>query len=457
MEHAGQTQRLSRRRFLAVAVAAVSASSHPVVAQTQTADVLVIGAGIAGLAAARALTDAGLRVKVLEARDRIGGRVNTSTELGIPVDLGASWIHGVTGNPITQLARQAKLKTVPTDYDNIARRGPAGQLLEDTGIDDLAEDVLERVDAIARDRQRRKQPDITLRAGINQALAPMRLSADGVRNLEYAINTGVEHEFAADVSELSLYQRDYGDELGGGDVIFADGYTGIARALATGLDIVLNTAVTRIAHNARGVTVNTRTGMFAAPRAIITLPLGVLKGGAIQFDPPLPADKRAAIQKLGMGLLNKTVLRFSEVFWDDDVDLIGFVSTRRGEWAEWLNLAKLAEQPLLMGFNAGVYARALETRDDNATTRAALDVLRAMYGARIPEPTGVLISRWAADPFARGSYSFMTPGATEATREALAEPVAARLFFAGEATHDAYPSTVHGAYLSGVRAANEAG
>jgi monoamine oxidase len=158
-----------------------------------------------------------------------------------------------------------------------------------------------------------------------------------------------------------------------------------------------------------------------------------------------------------MGLLNKTYLRFPEVFWDKEHDLLGHIAERKGEWAEWLNIYKYTGQPILLGFNAGRYGRQIEKLSDREIVAAAMKTLRSLYGAKIPDPEAWLITRWAGDPLAGGSYSYLPPGATEGDRAALAQPVGGRLFFAGEATSVEYPATVHGALLSGRRAAKEIG
>jgi monoamine oxidase len=156
-----------------------------------------------------------------------------------------------------------------------------------------------------------------------------------------------------------------------------------------------------------------------------------------------------------MGLLNKTYLRFAEAFWPEEPEWLGYIPTRKGEWAEWLNIYAYTGQPILVGFNAGRYGRQIEHLADAEIVSAAMKTLRTLYGAEIPDPEAWLITRWASDPFAWGSYSYLPPGATPAVRATLAEPVAERLFFAGEATAQDYPATVHGALLSGRRAAQQ--
>lgn len=154
-----------------------------------------------------------------------------------------------------------------------------------------------------------------------------------------------------------------------------------------------------------------------------------------------------------MGTLNKLYLRFPRAFWPEEPHLLGYIAEQRGAWAEWLNIQRYLKTPVLLGFNAGSYARQLEQRSDEAIVASAMEALRAMFGARIPEPEATLMTRWSSDPLAGGSYSFLATGATPADYDVLAAPVANRLFFAGEATSRDYAATVHGALISGRDAA----
>ena len=158
------------------------------------------------------------------------------------------------------------------------------------------------------------------------------------------------------------------------------------------------------------------------------------------------------------GVLNKVYLRFPSAFWkasDGDAHLLGYIAKSKGEWSEWLNLERYIDQPVLMGINAGRYGQALESLSDDAVVSAAMATLRSMYGSAIPAPTGQLVTRWGQDPLALGSFSHFGLGGSFADVAALGEPLAERLYFAGEATSDTDPGTVHGAYLSGLRAAAE--
>lgn len=437
-----------------------AATAVPVVqVRPPAVDVLVLGAGVAGLAAAAELQAAGASVHVVEARQRIGGRVWTDGSLGLPLDLGASWIHGTRGSPLSAIVAQRGITTAPTDYDSLLAYDRDGGAIDDARharIDAALEDLLEAAEAERDDRIERGRPDISLQAFFDSELAGQQLNATRRRELGYVVNTTIEHEYAADASELSLFHYDDGTGVfPGGDVLFPGGYGQIPAALAEGLTITLDEPARRVEHGPSGVTITTRLAQFRGERAVITLPLGVLQAGGVAFAPALPQPKLDAIRRLGSGLLNKCYLRFPTVFWEDGYEWLGYLGERKGEWAEFLNIAYYVDAPVLLGFNAATYGRTIEALSDEAIVAGAMATLRTIYGARIPAPEGALITRWASDPFALASYSYMPVGATGDDRDALAAPVDGRLFFAGEATSREHPSTVHGALLSGRRAAGE--
>ncbi|PKL74641.1 MAG: amine oxidase, partial [Candidatus Melainabacteria bacterium HGW-Melainabacteria-1] len=203
------------------------------------------------------------------------------------------------------------------------------------------------------------------------------------------------------------------------------------------------------------VLVKTNQGNYSGDRLIITLPLGVLKRGDVSFSPAMPAPKRAAIQALGMGVLNKCYLRFAKVFWPAEIDWLEHIPSRRGEWNEWVSFKRAANLPILLGFNAADRGREIESLSDQAIVSSAMQTLRKIFGSQIPDPVDYQISRWASDPFARGSYSFNALGSTPNMRDDLAETLDEMLYFAGEATEREHFSTTHGAYLSGLRVADE--
>jgi monoamine oxidase len=178
--------------------------------------------------------------------------------------------------------------------------------------------------------------------------------------------------------------------------------------------------------------------------------LGVLQSGRVRFGEPLHPKRQRAIDGLGMGLLNKCVLRFDRVFWPKGADWIDYLSPAQTLWADWTSYLHATGQPLLAGFNAARTADEVEALDDRATTALAMEALRAMFGSLVPDPLGSQISRWRQDPFALGAYSFKAVGTSKKDRKALfGADWEGRLHFAGEAASQGQPATVHGALITG--------
>lgn len=420
-----------------------------------TADVLVIGAGMAGIGAARMLADAGQTVIVLEARDRTGGRVWSNRAWpGLALDMGASWIHGSRGNPLTELAAQLGIKTLPTDYDAAVVYAPDGQPLADRALDKIDkrfEQLIARVEAVDEGYEK----GWSLRQAFTHVIPHLHLSQEELRELEYAVLSAIQNEYAASAEELSIGFWDDDVDFGGEDVVFPGGAGQMIDGLARGLDVRLNTPVQEIAYGAAGVTVTTPHGAYRAARALVTLPLGVLKRGVVQFSPALPPRKQQAIERLGMGLLNKLYLRFPQVFWEAAPHVLACLTGQDNVALEFFNMAVYGGEPVLLLFTSSGYARALEAQPDEAVVQVAMDALRTVYGAGIPAPEAWLRTRWHADPFAYGSYSYLAPGSSGDDRDALAQSVDGVLFFAGEATSRGQAATMHGALLTGRRAAKE--
>ena len=393
---------------------------------------------MAGLAAARDLTDAGVTVTVVEARERIGGRMWTDTSLGVPIDLGAAWIHGTDGNPLVALANQAGAATAETDWDDIVVFDGRTEVAA-TALDNAADAwtaVLQKVGSLSEDAA----PD----ASVGGALA--RVSDVGDPLIAWHVATDIAAEYAADPDDLSLRWFGTEGEFDGPDLILPRGYRQLANHLADGLTIQLGTTVTRIVDDGTGVRLDTSRGALTGDRVIVTVPLGVLKAGTITFDPPLPEPKRAAIARLGVGVLDKVVLSFDEPFWPHSPDVIGLAGPG-APLPVLVNGLSFGAGAVLVGLRGGDAAR----RGEGLADPQSVEQVRAALGA--PAPRGALVTRWAADPYARGSYSYLAVGSSPADQDALAEPASERVLFAGEATFAEHFATVHGAYLSGRREA----
>lgn len=409
--------------------------------------VLVVGAGIAGLGAAARLAKGGADVTVIEARDRIGGRTHTSHLWpDLPVDMGASWIHGTRGNPLTKLARKTGLRITPTTYDRAVTFDHQGKPVN---FDKPAKRAMKLLDR-ARDAVDDLAADVSLEEAITAHPDWQALTPEDRAVYRLAINTRIEHEYSGDWSRLSAWHFDDGTDFPGDEAVVTPGFGPILAHLARGLDVWLDEPVTAIAPSAQGVIVSTTKRVHHADCAIITLPLGVLQSGSVSFVEPLHPKRQRAIDRLGMGLLNKCVLRFENVFWPEEADWIDYLSPAQTLWADWTSYLQATGQPLLAGFNAARTADEIEALDDRATTALALEALRAMFGSAVPDPLGTQISRWRQDPYALGSYSFKAVGTSEKDRKALfGDDWDGRLHFAGEATSQGQPATVHGALITG--------
>ena len=452
---------MHRRIFIKSALAALALSHLIRSSRARAADserILVVGAGMAGLAAARTLSDQGYSVVVLEARNAIGGRIRTDHSLGAPVDLGASYIHGTDGNPLVKLAKRYGAETFDTDVLSEIYFDSHGKFLSSdvirqgsNGFGNLRDALLELQNGLERDRS------------IESAVGPLieelqkekGVSVSKLANFLVTSNFGVE--FGADVSELSLGYLDDEEVFEGSNLMLPKGYETIVNGLADGLDIRKGVTVREISHTNKGVSITTSSGEFKADRAIVTLPLGVLKKGKIEFTPPLPVAKTTAINRLGMGVLNKLYLRFPKAFWQNQEQSVGFLGNldpgSNLEVPEFYTVDPMLKTPILLGFSAGSHARMLETKSLGELAGASVKMFRRAYGSAVPEPEAVLRTTWSKEPQSYGSYSFIAVNAKGSDFEALAEPVSDRLLFAGEATNREHPGTVHGAYLSGVREA----
>ena len=205
--------------------------------------------------------------------------------------------------------------------------------------------------------------------------------------------------------------------------------------------------------SAKKIKVITDKKHYEADKVIVTVPLGILKKETIKFHPSLPDHKKQAIDNLGMGVLDKIVLKFPRAFWPQDKRVITYFSENYSGIYWFHNFYAHFSSPILIGFIGGDAARELEKRDNKSILQEVMELLQKLFGHSIPNPLDYFITRWANDPFAYGSYSYIPLGASGRDYDLLAEPIEDKVFFAGEATDKHFFATTHGAYFSGIRAA----
>lgn len=434
---------LNRRRFLQSLGAGtlLGAFGPRIVAQARTPDVLVIGAGGAGLTAAKELTQSGLSVLVLEARNRIGGRAHTDTSLGVAWDRGCSWLHSSEVNPWVAYARANDFVLVPDAvprhlYDKGRRMDGA----ETAGLRSVNDRMMRELD-----RAGRRGLDIPAEAAFTQATLADPWYLIAAREL-----TGWEGIEPGNFSVLDSVQYDES----GQDLMIPRGYGALLAHYARGIDVQLATPVTRIRWSARGVAAESGRGEFAARVAIVALPSAVIADGAVTFSPHLPAHVLQAHHDLPLGLLNKVALRFKRnVFPSERSE---FLSLRRGDGRGMNYLTRHWGENVCIAFAAGRLAHELEAAGEAAAIEHGLSELATMLGGELRRHFDKgAATAWASDPFARGSYSHCVPGRFGA-RAILTRPVGDRLVFAGEHTEQSAYGTLHGAHLSGKHAAAEA-
>jgi monoamine oxidase len=413
-------------------------------------DALIIGGGIAGLTAARHLTEAGLRVTLLEARDRLGGRIYTHHTAQFPVELGAEFVHG-RPEEILGLAAEAAAPIVPVQG---SFRRKIGGAWADAGH------LMEEVDQLFA-KLPAGEPDQSFQYYLDRSGTNEKVKQQALRYVE-----GFHAAEPSLISARSLVRDSRAEEAIEGDHQYriASGYESLVQAVADRIEqerckIVMNSAVNQIVWRQGQVIARTPATEYQAPRAIVTLPLGVLKSNSMIFQPAL-MEKQNAMNFLEMGPVIRVSLCFQEKFWERDSEMaaLSFLFTDDPQFPTWWTSNPLP-YPILTAWAAGPNAGAHTGRTKDEIVETAVKALARIMGLAEPELwgqlTGSFMHDWQADPFARGAYSYAAVGGTDAA-QILAAPVAETLFFAGEATNgDGYNGTVHGAIATGLRAAKE--
>ncbi len=434
---------MNRRQLLQGMMAATLTGSAAarLAAQAATPDVIVTGAGGAGLTAAKELLKSGHTVLVLEARDRIGGRAFTDSSLGPPWDRGCSWLHAPDANPWVAYAREQGFEpTVDQSPSHVYRGTHRMSGAEMAGLRAVSERIEHELDAAGR-----RGLDVPAEAALTQATL-----ADAWYPMAMAEMTSWEGIEPANFSLLDQHQFLFA----GDDMLVARGYGALLAHYARDLPVRLRTPVSRIRWDARGVTAETPAGALSARVAVVALPSSVIAAGPVIFSPHLPVPVLQAHHDLPLGLMNKVALRFKRNVFPSERN--EHWRLRRDDGRGMSYQTRIAASHVCVAAAAGRLAYELEAAGEAAAIEHALGELVQMLGNDIRRhfDRGAATA-WSSDPYARGSYSHCLPGRFGA-RALLTGSVGGRIVFAGEHTEQTAYGTLHGAHLSGLRAAREA-
>ncbi|OZC83377.1 amine oxidase [Rhodococcus sp. 06-418-5] len=421
-------------------------------------DTLVVGAGISGLVVATLLHRAGQRVVVLEARDRVGGRVRTLRTDEGTLDVGASWIHGTDDNPLADAVNAFGMRTVEftvgsyqPDGRPIAYYSPTGTRLSDAAAAQFGADV-HHFDELFATTIANSPPGTPFGDAVEATLTQLDWNDDRLERVREFLGHRAEEQLGVGKDLLDAHGLD-DDAIEGDEVVFPDGYDELAVRLAEGLDVRLEHVVTQVRWGRDGVLVDTGSGTFSAERAVVTVPIGVLKSPEFTVEPPLPEPVSGALERLEMNAFEKVFLQFPSKFWDENV----YAVRQQGEagrwWHSWYDVTMPQGRPTLLTFAAGACAQQIRHWSDERIADSVLEALRGLYGDRVATPDSVYVTRWQDDPFSYGSYSYMTVGSRTRDHDDLATPIGDVLHLAGEATWTDDPATVTAALKSGHRAA----
>lgn len=438
VNQSASANRYSRRQFIVAGIGALT--SMPVLAKlAANPQVVIVGAGAAGLSAARTLMNAGLTVAVLEASDRVGGRAHTDTRVfGVPFDVGAHWLHYGSSNPYLKYAQNNGYTTslAPEKY----RLFIDSQEMTDSQIDSFWDTYANVHRKLGQAGKRRL--DISAQDAISG------MQGAWIDTAKFMIGPWSMGKEFSDFSAL-----DWWESTDGEDYICKEGYGTLIANQAAGIPVSLNSAVSKIDWSGTNISIETTEGGLTCEAVIVTVSTGALASSSIRFVPELPVSKQESFQKISMGAYEHIAIQFKEDFFELGPD--GYVIFQMGAGGQGFGtLTNASGTGLAYCDVGGTWARELVRESPQYRISYAVDELKKAFGSKVERNflKGYATS-WADNPWTYGSFASAEPGAHHLRRE-LRNSVADRIFFAGEACHRSQWATVGGAYLSGIEAAN---
>lgn len=431
----------------------------------------------------------------MEAKDHIGGRAYTQHEewegKDIPIDLGAMWIQNAANNLLNDYANKfcKEVKSHPSTFDTqVYRENNQGPMPEDE-YERYSESLYEGFYAVQENRQDKawQRGDESLQISANKFLESLKDDPSKQKMTKLLLRDNIEMEYSGSLHEFSLKYWNADSWIGGeksDDFFVLSGYSSLLHAYAKdeGLleQVILNAPVSSINYESPSgaVQVCYRDSTTArsshvsvwAKKVIVTVPLGVLQARSMKFIPDLPTSTSNAIDRLGMGRMNKIFMfwKAEDIFWPlpskEEVEVFGDLTDRDSNFVFYNSLSFQEDKPALFAFFKGPLVEQIEQEDSENPSRyeqritdLAMESLRSMFGEATPRPERVVVTKWNVDKYTMGAYSFNKVGMKKHDREVLASPIGSgkRIFFAGEATHTKYFATTTGAFLTGRTAAKQ--
>ncbi|XP_065063075.1 lysine-specific histone demethylase 2-like [Rhopilema esculentum] len=433
--------------------------------------VIVIGAGFAGLSAAVQLTRAGCKVKVLEARDSVGGRVQDDTSLGACVSKGPQIITGCINNPMYIMNRQLSkpLRFLGSKCNLIDENGEVAGEEMDQKVEFYFNLMLEP-DEDQRNDENQGIQQISLKNHLDarkldleaQIYRKLTKEEEGLlqfhlANLEYAFGAPIEN-----VSALNWNQNESMLQFAGDHAWVEKGFGSVTEALSKDLDINLSCEVVAVNYAESQVQVTARSGeTFSADKVVVAVPLSVLKKGSMEFLPSFPEPKKESISKIGAGVIEKVVMQFKKKFWSDQIetaDYFGHIPDScedRGFGCLFYDVSG-KDSPVLMALLAGDAAlKAQKLSDENIVDRCLQTLAKMFPKQTVDKPSKYFVTRWGSEEHIEMTYSYIGVNASGEDYDVLAETIDEKIYFAGEATNRQFPQTVTGAFISGLREARK--
>lgn len=411
--------------------------------------IIVIGAGISGITAAHELVQQGYSVTLLEARSRVGGRVETiHLDKGVPVELGCHFLHGPAGNPLTPLFKKFNITMEAANLTQTAVYDSEGKWVDLESLSPFTKILKKKLSQIEKTR--------LSEASEFKSQTSEEPFAQTLKNMMHKGSLYAPHK----KDSLLSYKLGFSQDYMGGNYLITNGYNRLTEGLLEEaqstdlLEVKLNHVVKRIEDKGNKVLVTVKNqGVLEADAVICTIPLKVLN--TIEFDPPLLDNKKTAIERLGMATYEKTILEFDKVFWPEDAHYLAPFDYETDIWRQIINLHHFTHGKTASLMIANLAEKEQLDKSNDALTESALNILKKIFGNKLSKLKFSTVTHWYKDPYSLGSFSYHLEEATLADNMALAEPYG-RICFAGEHTSH-FPSSMDGAYLSGLQATKDIG